>query len=111
MSDRLVEGRNKIMPVLIDFIRACYQMHIVNRIEDRNEILTFIDMCVESLLELECNPQEIENVIVSLGFRAFPHDFITIEWYIDRIIPGFDEYEQLNLLDEEESTCNDSSFE
>lgn len=108
MNDKLSEGINKIKNVLIHFLKICYQMHIDNRFEDRDEILTLIDMCVESLLQLEYNPQEIENIIVSLGFRAFPYDFFTIEWYINRIIPGFNQYEQINLLDDENSTCNDS---
>ena len=79
-------GRERIFPVLIFYIRQCYNAHNNNLMYGRNEILTLIDMCVDSLLQLETNPQEIENIIVSLGLRAFPRNYERIYWYLNRIL-------------------------
>ncbi len=88
MSDQvsLQEGREKIFPVLIFYLRQCYIAHNDGLFYGRDQILTLIDMCVESLLTLETNPKDIENIIVSLGFRAFPRNYDIISWYSNRIL-------------------------
>jgi hypothetical protein len=104
---RLQRGREQILPLFIYYLRQAYVMHKNNNIEIKNEILTLCDLCVDALLKLNTIPADLEKIIISIGFRYFKRQFSTIEWYIERLLPGFDNTEEIDLESDDLNTnCN-----
>ena len=108
MEGRQVEAKRKIFTVINRFLRECFRMHLLGRDELRDEILDMIDSCVETLFRLNFNPQELENEIIAIGFRYFPGNFNTIEQFVNRILPGLDNYEILSLSESTVASDNES---
>lgn len=109
-EQNLKHARDLIYPLLTTFIRKCFAMHNLNNLNRRDYMLDLIEMCINTLMELQTEPKEIETIIVSLGFRAFPHNFPLIEWYINQILPGYlEDYEQIDMESRTSYSTDDES--
>ena len=109
MSNHLERGRNKIMPVFHQLLRLAYIAQSKNKINDREELFSLLDMCINSLMELETTVQQVEDIITSIGFRYYPHNYQVIEQFLLRLLPNMINYELLSLTEDSTNYNSDNN--
>jgi hypothetical protein len=105
------EGEKQILSVLSYFLRYCFQADILSNHTHKHELLQMIDMSVKSLFQIECDPEIIYSHIFTIGMKSLRNDFSKVEWYLNRILPGYVQYYEKIYLTDDESTIHQSDIE
>jgi hypothetical protein len=106
--DHFEQGRNKIFPLFIHFLRLCYRSESLQMTYSRDQIITLLKMCISSLETLNTNKKRIYNIIKFMGLRYFPRNHSTVYWFVNELLPN---YIQPVIYDTDPSTNIDTDSE